>query len=225
MISGSSRMQEWGGVLVATPNRCLHQTKPLVTPLACARVAPIDFAGEAQRYANGTQRRKRQRRGLIMSRHLVFALLLAASATFGGCGELKSSSVDTESIKENIRQSDLALLRAEEARDLDGVMECIAPHAVFQPPGVSPIVGLEAIRKFYDTQWFKLPFIEISGAPESIVVGASGDMAYVDGRSRMVVEISGERTVAAGKYLGVWLKISGKWQLAAISWSANEMTR
>lgn len=160
-----------------------------------------------------------------MSRHLAFALLLVASATLGGCGDIKSSSVDTESIEVNISQADLALLRAEEARDLDGVMEFIAPQAVFQPPGYSPIVGLEAIRQFYDTQWFKLPFIEISGVPESIVVGSGGDLAYFDGRSQMVIEISGERTVAAGKYLGVWQKISGKWKLAAISWSANEVAR
>ena len=160
-----------------------------------------------------------------MSRHLAFALLVIATATFGGCGTIKSSSVDTESIEAQIRQADLALLRAEEQRDLEGVMEFIAPHAVFQPPGYSPIVGQEAIRQFYDTQWFKLPFIEISGTPEAIVIGSSGDMAYFDGRSQMVVEISGERTVAAGKYLGVWQKISGKWKLAAISWSANEATR
>ena len=31
-------------------NKRLHLTKPLVTPLAGARAAPIDFAGEAQRY-------------------------------------------------------------------------------------------------------------------------------------------------------------------------------
>ena len=28
-------------------NKSLHLTKPLVTPLAGARAAPIDFAGEA----------------------------------------------------------------------------------------------------------------------------------------------------------------------------------
>jgi len=102
-----------------------------------------------------------------MSRHFTVALLLVAFAAIGGCGDLESSSVDTESIVADIRQADMALLRAEEARDLDAVMEFIAPHAVFQPPGFPPIVGFEAIRQFYDTQWFKLPFIEISGAPES----------------------------------------------------------
>jgi ketosteroid isomerase-like protein len=152
-------------------------------------------------------------------------VLLAASATFGGCGDTTSSSVDTASIEADISQADAALLRAEEARDLDGVMEYIAPNAVFHPPGFSPIVGLEAIRKFYETQWFTLPFIELSGVPESIVVGSSGDLAFVDGRSHMVLEISGEKTVADGKYLGVWQKTAGKWKLAAISWSANEITR
>jgi len=160
-----------------------------------------------------------------MNRHFAFALLVVAAATLTGCEGIKSSSVDTESIEAQIRQADLALLRAEEQRDLEGVMDLIAPHAVFQPPGYPPIVGHEAIRQFYESQWFKLPFTEISGTPETIVVGSAGDMAYFDGRSQMVVEISGERMVAAGKYLGVWQKISGKWKLAAISWSANEATR
>jgi ketosteroid isomerase-like protein len=160
-----------------------------------------------------------------MRRHLVLALVVVATALLGGCDNPKNSSVGNESPEAEIRQADLALLRAEEQRNLDGVMNFIAPHAVFQPPGYSPIVGHEAIRQFYETQWFKLPFIEISGTPETIVVGSSGDLAYCDGRSQMVVEISGERTVASGKYLGVWQKISGQWKLAAISWSANEVTR
>jgi len=150
---------------------------------------------------------------------------VVAAATFGGCAGIKGRSVDIESIEAQIRQADLALLRAEGERDLAAVMEFIAPHAVFQPPGYSPIVGHEAIRQFYETQWFKLPFSEISGTPVAIVVGSSGDLAYFDGRSQMVVEISGERTVIAGKYLGVWQKVSGAWKLAAISWSGNELTR
>jgi ketosteroid isomerase-like protein len=160
-----------------------------------------------------------------MRLHLAFALLVVATATLGGCAGNKGSSVDSETIVAQIRQADIALLRAEEQRDLESVMDLIAPHAVFQPPGYSAIVGYAAIRQFYETEWFKLPFIEISGTPETIVVGSSGDLAYFDGRSQMVLEISGERTVAAGKYLGVWQKISGKWKLAAISWSANEVTK
>jgi len=161
----------------------------------------------------------------MMIRYSAFVFLVVATATLGGCDSIKGGPVDTESIRAQIRQADLALLRAEERRDLEGVMDLIARDAVFQPPGFPPIMGREAIREFYDTQWFKLPFVEISGRPEAIVIGSSGDMAYFDGRSQMVFEVSGERKVAAGKYLGVWQKISGTWKLAAISWSANEVTR
>lgn len=160
-----------------------------------------------------------------MNRQFAFAILVAAAALLSGCASINSSAVDIKSIEAQIRQADLALLRAEAARDLDGAMEFIAPHAVFQPPGYLPIVGYEAIRQFYDTQWFKIPFIELSGTSEAIVVGSSGAMAYFDGRSQMVMEISGERTVTTGKYLGVWQNISGKWMLAAMSWSANDMRR
>ncbi len=152
------------------------------------------------------------------------AVLAVTAGAFAGCAGTPRGSASAELMETQIRQADLALLRAEEQRDLDGAMDLIAPDAVFHPPGYPPIVGHEAIRRFYDTQWFKLPFIELSGTPDAIVVGASGDLAYFDGRSRMVIEASGERTVVAGKYLGVWRKISGRWKLAAISWSGNEPT-
>lgn len=159
------------------------------------------------------------------SRTSTLALLVVAALISAACAGSGATSAPAESVEAQIRQADLALLRAESQRDLDGVMKFIAPDAVFQPPGYPPIVGLVAIRQFYDTQWFKLPFVEISGTPESIVVASSGDLAYFDGRSRLVLEISGEKTVATGKYLGVWRNIEGRWKLAAISWSANEVTR
>ena len=37
-----------------------------------------------------------------------------------------------------------------------------------------------------------------------------------------MLDVSGERVVSVGKYLGVWQKISGEWNLAAISWAGNE---
>jgi ketosteroid isomerase-like protein len=133
--------------------------------------------------------------------------------------------VNTEAIVEQIREADKALLRAEQQRDLDAAMAFVAPHAVFQPPGLPPIVGHEAVRRFYDQQWFTLPYVEISGEPDTVVVASSGDLAYFDGRSHLVLEISGEQVVSRGKYLGVWQRIEGQWRLAAISWTPNETAR
>ena len=91
--------------------------------------------------------------------------------------------------------------------------------------GLPAIVGDEAIRRFYEEQWFTLPYVEISGQVETIVVAASGDLAYLDGRSNLTLEISGENISSEGKYLGVWQKVQGQWRLAAISWTANEPAR
>jgi len=158
-----------------------------------------------------------------MNRVIIPALLAVTTALSVSCSGKGDLSVEPETAAEQIRQADRALLQAEEQRDLDGAMAFIAPYAVFQPPGEPPIVGREAIRRFYEQKWFQLPYREISGKPDTIVVAASGDLGYFDGRSYLVLEISGEQIRSAGKYLGVWQRIQGQWKLAAISWTANEV--
>ncbi|NOZ07938.1 MAG: nuclear transport factor 2 family protein [FCB group bacterium] len=160
-----------------------------------------------------------------MKRIFVYSLLAAAAALVVACCGKGDLSVNNGALAKQIRQADRALLQAEEQRDLNGAMALIAPRAVFQPPGFAPIVGREAIKRFYEQQWFKLPYREISGKADTIVVAASGDLGYFDGRSYMVLEIAGEQIRSEGKYLGVWQRIEGQWKLAAISWTANEAAR
>jgi ketosteroid isomerase-like protein len=153
-----------------------------------------------------------------------FALTSCVALTFlvaCGRGDTFAPSAVSD-LAEEIRQADQSLLRAEGQRDLEATMTLVAPTAVFQPPGFPPISGRDAIRRFYEEQWFTLPFTEISGIADTIVVAASRDLAYIDGRSRLVLDVSGDRIVAEGKYLGVWQKTEGEWLLVAISWTANE---
>ena len=154
----------------------------------------------------------------------IFAyVLLAVSTTLSvSCTGNRDASEDVELIVEQIRQADQALLRAEQQRDLESAMALVALDAVFQPPGLPAIVGHEAIRRFYEQRWFTLPYVEIYGKADRIVVAASGDLAYLDGRSHLMLEISGEQVLSEGKYLGVWQRIEGHWRLVAISWTANE---
>jgi ketosteroid isomerase-like protein len=152
-------------------------------------------------------------------------MLAVAIALAVGCTGNRSDSEDFEATVDQIEQADQALLQAEEQRDLESAMALVAPQAVFQPPGLPAIVGEEAIRRFYEESWFKLPYVEISGHAETTVVAASGDLAYLDGRSHLMLEISGENVLSEGKYLGVWQRIEGQWKLVAISWTANEPAR
>ena len=140
-------------------------------------------------------------------------------------GNRRGASEDVEAIMEQIRQADQALLQAEEQRDLESAMALVAPHAVFQPPGLPAIVGHEAIRRFYEQQWFTLPYVEMFGEADTVVVAASGDLAYLFGRSHLMLEISGQQVPSEDKYLGVWQRIEGHWRLVAMSWTANEPAR
>lgn len=160
-----------------------------------------------------------------MNRMIAYVLLAVTTAVASGCTGNRGASEDIEEISDQIRHADQALLKAEGQRDLESAMALVAPHAVFQPPGLPAFVGDEAIRQFYEQQWFTIPYVEISGQAEKIVVAASGDLAYLDGRSHLTLEISGQEVISEGKYLGVWQRLAGQWRLVAISWTANEPAR
>ena len=129
----------------------------------------------------------------MVIRMFAYVLLTVSTALSVSCIGNRDASEDIEAIVEQIRQADQALLQAEEQRDLESVMAIVAPHAVLQPPGMPPIVGHEAIRRFYEQRWFTLPYVEIFGKADTIVVAASGDLAYLDGRSHLKLEVSGEQ--------------------------------
>jgi ketosteroid isomerase-like protein len=166
-----------------------------------------------------------QRRMSVVIRIFAYVLFAVSTALSVSCTGNRDASEDVELIVEQIRRADQALLQAEEQRDLESAMALVAPHAVFQPPGLPAIVGHEAIRRFYEEQWFTLPYVEMFGKADTVVVAASGDLEYLDGRSHLMLEISGEHVVSEGKYLGVWQRTEGHWRLVAISWTANEPAR
>ena len=161
----------------------------------------------------------------VVNRMFVYVLLAVAMVLSVDCTGNRSASEDIEALIDQVRHADQVLLKAEQQRDLVSAMALVAPHAVFQPPGFPAIVGDEAIRRFYEEDWFTLPYVEIFGQADTIVVAASGDLAYVDGRSYLMLEISGEKVRSEGKYLGVWQRIEGQWRLVAMSWTANEPAR
>ena len=123
-----------------------------------------------------------------------------------------------------IRAADAAWFAAELGRDLDGIMPFVADNAVFQPPDAPTFVGTEAVRKFYRAL-FELPYTDIGGSSDSIVVASSGDLAYDIGRNYVVLKgPDGERR-HEGKYLAVWQRIEKKWKVTAISWSLDAPMR
>jgi ketosteroid isomerase-like protein len=119
---------------------------------------------------------------------------------------------------ERIRQANQAWVKAERARDLDGIMPHIAEKAVIHPQGAQAIRGREAVREFYQ-EFLKLPFLDFAATPDEILVAASGDLAMDLGRFHIVFENEGAQVRRQSKYLAVWQKSGGEWKCIALSLS------
>ena len=127
---------------------------------------------------------------------------------------------ETREVSTAICVADKALVAAETSRDVELAMSYMAPDVILQPPDRSAVVGREAVREFY-AEWFAVPYLGIQVQEQVVTVAASGDLAYLVGKSLLVLNgPQGEQRVP-GKYLGVWRKIDSKWKLAAIAWSGD----
>jgi ketosteroid isomerase-like protein len=100
-------------------------------------------------------------------------------------------------------------------RRLEGWMSYFASSAVLF--GVEPpVVGQEAIRKFYE-HIFANPDFQLSWEPARGEMFASGDTGYTTGRYEMRAKnAKGEAVVRHGHYLTVWKKqTDGSWKVVA----------
>jgi len=127
-----------------------------------------------------------------------------------GCQRTPQADVQQEATA--IRALSRQWQAAVDARDLDACLEFYAPGAIEMQPNAPAIVGLPAIRAWFETGLLQ-PGITNSFAPDTIEVAASGDLAYDRGTYRFAMETPGGRVEDVGKYLMVWKKIDGEWKV------------
>jgi uncharacterized protein (TIGR02246 family) len=108
--------------------------------------------------------------------------LALAIAVAGGCdGSHRANLADEEAA---IHRTDADWLAAAASHDLNRVLPFWADNATILAPGVPPIVGKEAIRK-YVTESFATPGFSITWKTEKVEVSQSGDLAYSTGNNRI----------------------------------------
>jgi uncharacterized protein (TIGR02246 family) len=112
-----------------------------------------------------------------------------------------------------IRLLDEAWAAATARRDLDGMMAIYAPEAQELLPGHPPIVGREAIRRFYQGLLEGLPRFAHQFEPEVITVARSRDLAFVRGRYRFTADTLHPAEAQLGKFVGVWARQGAEWRL------------
>ena len=138
--------------------------------------------------------------------------VLAATVAALSFGCQRVPDADQQAEVAAIRALSRQWLAAVNAQDLEACLEFYAPDAVEMQPNAPAIVGLPAIREWFETGLLQ-PGISNFFEPDTIEVAASGDLAYDRGTYRFAMETPGGRVEDAGKYLMIWKKIGGEWKV------------
>lgn len=139
------------------------------------------------------------------------ALLAMLLATAWGPGAASSVAAKGESLQQ--RQD--GFLAAMGARDIEVATAYFAEDALLQVANMPQIQGRDAIHRFYGNVFRFLR--ESTPTLEMTRESAGADMAYSVGRVRNVFEGEQGRVEYSGKFLLVWEKREGGWEIAVYS--------
>jgi ketosteroid isomerase-like protein len=134
-----------------------------------------------------------------------------------------SAGVDLVAAARAVRSADSAFAAAAAAHDLEGSVAGLAADGIMFPPDKPPVIGRAAIRA-YMRESFAIPHFSVSWTTDTVVVAASGDLAYSFARSRYTFPgrsgAPGAVDTAYGKGVSVWRReADGRWRQTADIWN------
>lgn len=142
---------------------------------------------------------------------LRIAAVCLAAVVIGACGPRSTALTDAD--RDAIRAATAGYVKADDARDADGMMAILAEGVVYSPPGSQPMVGRESIRAFFKRH----PWDTLAETP-----------AEIEGRLDFAI-VRGKYTGAAqgmplsGSYLEVWQKQQdGAWKVTRKIWNSDK---
>jgi uncharacterized protein (TIGR02246 family) len=162
-------------------------------------------------------------------------MLSAAVVLTVGCTNPASSTADTgmaaaantapafdkAAAEHEMRAGDSAYFAAVKAKNADAIAATYSMNAVSMPAGSPPVKGRDAIKKFNE-EFLKLPKLEMTGETEDIDFSDDGTMAYATGKYKATwADAKGKTITDEGKYLNVFKKVGGKWELVVDAFSGN----
>jgi len=127
---------------------------------------------------------------------------------------------DTAADEAALKADPVAWFNAYNAGDADGIANLYAENALLLAPGAQAVEGRAAIREFLasDIEMSKAAGLTFNQG-EVTGVGVSGDLGWLSGIFS-VTDASGA-AVDTGKFLSVYHRINGDWQLIRDTWNSN----
>jgi ketosteroid isomerase-like protein len=118
------------------------------------------------------------------------------------------------SAEQEIRAHVIAWNEKAARRDVEGCVGYFADDGAFMAPNAPAARRPAAIRQAWE-QMFALPNLAVSFGPTTVTVAASDDLAYEDGTWTLGFDAPDGRFEDHGKYIVVWRKRGGAWQVMA----------
>ncbi len=149
---------------------------------------------------------------MIMKISLAFIILIG----FISCQKHADTQAEGEKIMKLIRDRS----KAGESGNIEGVVKYWTDDAILMIPKQQPVKGKTSLINM-----FKLSMqnqgLKINWEPESVIVSDGGDMAYVIGKSRAIINDSaGHPDSEVHQSLTIWRKGSdGNWLNAVEIWT------
>jgi uncharacterized protein (TIGR02246 family) len=119
-----------------------------------------------------------------------------------------------------IREVVSAIIAADNAGDLERVVELYSASAILMPPDGEPIEGREAIRAHYRRIFSRFTLEATLDSDETVVCG---DWAFDRGRThvRSKSKETGDTNEAHDKYVMILHRDATGWQIARLIWNRN----
>ena len=144
----------------------------------------------------------------------VFALALLVT------GLISASPALAHSVEAQLEEITVKWVEAFKQRDFVTIEGFYAPDGFLLPPNSPAIQGRQAIGEMWKS-WGDLPNVEITFGAVRGEASSSGDMAYEYGTYIFAFDTDSGRVTDKGKYVTVWKRIGGVWQVAADMFSSN----
>jgi ketosteroid isomerase-like protein len=140
---------------------------------------------------------------------------VALAERFGRATDLKADEAA-------IRQTDAEWVEAAKSKNVDAWLAFYTEDAVVLPPNEEVANGRESARKSV-AELLALSALSISWKPTKVIVGRSGDIAYLIGAYSLSFKDAGGKPLTDhGKLLEIWEKQSdGTWKCSADTWNSD----
>lgn len=153
----------------------------------------------------------------------VYLTLAVGALALAGCDAANKAEtgtandatvVDSAADEQAIRGINERWLRLIADKDAAAIAQLYAEDAAVMPSNEKAAVGREAIGRWWDRS-MKMPGYDLTFQTDQLVLSRSGDMALDRGTYRFRATPPEGAVDDTGKYVVVWRKIDGEWEVAA----------